>query len=85
MTPIKAWRTLEGIALRACLVKVRVRMVSYAVSYEKAVSDRPFRHRVDCLRRYRSQNTKSLELVFRALLTDGAPEVRFKRVVAINY
>jgi hypothetical protein len=25
--------------VRACLVKVRVRMVSYALSYEKAVSD----------------------------------------------
>jgi hypothetical protein len=30
--------------LRACLVNVRVRMVLYAFSYEKAVSDRPFRH-----------------------------------------
>jgi hypothetical protein len=30
--------------LRACLVKVRVRMVLYTFSYEKAVSDRPFRH-----------------------------------------
>jgi hypothetical protein len=27
------------LPLRACLVKVRVRMVSYAISYEKAVSD----------------------------------------------
>jgi hypothetical protein len=36
---------LLGIAyLRACLVKVRVRMVLYTFSYEKAVSDRPFRH-----------------------------------------
>lgn len=34
-------------ALRACLVKVRVRMVSYAVSYETAVSERPFRCPVD--------------------------------------
>jgi hypothetical protein len=33
--------------LRACLVKVRVRMVSYAVSYEKAISDRPFRYSMD--------------------------------------
>jgi hypothetical protein len=32
------------LLLRARLVKVRVRMVSYVFSYEKAVSDRPFRH-----------------------------------------
>jgi hypothetical protein len=29
--------------LRACLVRVRVRMVSYAISYEKDVSNRPLR------------------------------------------
>jgi hypothetical protein len=36
-------------ALRACLVKVRVRMVSYALSYEKALSDRPLRCQWSCL------------------------------------
>ena len=35
------------VALRACLVRVRVRMVLYAFSYEKDISYRPFRHRVD--------------------------------------
>src|SRR5215211_5012310 len=35
--------------LRACLVRVRVRMVSYAVSYEKDVSYRPLRCRVETL------------------------------------
>src|SRR5215216_2095908 len=35
------------MSLRACLVKVRVRMVSYALSYEKALSDRPLRCPVD--------------------------------------
>jgi hypothetical protein len=29
--------------LRACLVRLRVRMVSYAISYEKAVYNRPLR------------------------------------------
>jgi DNA invertase Pin-like site-specific DNA recombinase len=33
-----------GRSLRACLVKVRVRMVLYTFSYEKAVFDRPLRH-----------------------------------------
>jgi acyl-CoA dehydrogenase len=31
------------VDLRACLVRLRVRMVSYAFSYEKAVSNRPLR------------------------------------------
>src|SRR5918998_5711873 len=31
------------VALRACLVKVKVRRFLYAFSYEKAVSVRPFR------------------------------------------
>jgi putative transposase len=38
---------MAKVQLRACLVKVRVRMVSYAFSYEKALSYRPFRHRVE--------------------------------------
>jgi hypothetical protein len=33
--------------LSACLVRVKVRMVSYAVSYEKDISDRPLRSPVD--------------------------------------
>jgi transposase len=33
--------------LRACLVKVRVRIVSYALSYEKDISNRPLRCPVD--------------------------------------
>jgi hypothetical protein len=37
----------EDELLRACLVKVRVRMVSYAISYEKVLSDRPLRCPVD--------------------------------------
>jgi transposase len=42
------WPSLENLTLfRACLVKVRVGTVSYALSYEKAVSDRPFRCSVD--------------------------------------
>ncbi len=32
--------------------------------------------------RYQSQNTKPPELRFRALLSDGTPEVRFERVAA---
>jgi hypothetical protein len=36
---------------------------------------------VSRFQRYRSQNTKPPELVFRALLADGASEVRFERVV----
>jgi predicted ester cyclase len=36
-----------GQHLRACLVKVRVRMVSYALSYEEALSYRPLRCPVD--------------------------------------
>src|SRR5919199_976665 len=47
MPPKSARRLLGKISLRACLVKVRVKMVSYALYYEKAVSDRPFRRRVD--------------------------------------
>ena len=35
------------LCLRACLVRVRVKVISYAVAYEKAVSDRSFRYRVD--------------------------------------
>src|ERR671933_3024017 len=30
-------------SLRACLVKVRVRIVSYALAYEKDISNRPLR------------------------------------------
>ena len=32
-------RVINEVVLGACLVKVRVRLVSYALSYEKAVSD----------------------------------------------
>jgi hypothetical protein len=32
-------RVINDVVLGACLVKVRVRLVSYALSYEKAVSD----------------------------------------------
>src|SRR5215211_5554367 len=44
---IEAYGDESAMNLRACLVRVKVRMVSYAFSYEKDISDRPLRCRMD--------------------------------------
>jgi MFS family permease len=54
-TPLTAIQRDWRLRLRACLVRVRVRMVSYAVSYEKDVSYRPLRCRVETLASLPSQ------------------------------
>src|SRR5215212_7780121 len=51
--PPEAGRNIGPIslhnAIRACLVRVRVRIVLYALFYEKDVSNRPLRCRMDPL------------------------------------
>src|ERR671938_373825 len=47
MTLYRPWMSCLFGSLRACLVKMRVRIVSYAISYEKDLSHRPLRCPVD--------------------------------------
>src|SRR5919202_5725977 len=47
MALYRPWTSCLFGSQRACLVKVRVWIVSYAISYEKDLSHRPFRCPVD--------------------------------------